>query len=110
MLKQIMDQCGGLDIFEKRRVSDAYSEIVFCNKDNDKWNKLFEDIFGFPAKSAGVKPTEEHLSLTKDYGGIHANQTLFKKIFDDSLVIAMLWPWQDDTHTTLKMFHVIINK
>lgn len=101
-LKEIIAGLGKLNIYEKRCISDEYDEIVFYNKDLDKWNKLFNDIFGPPFKPPGVKPTKEILALTADYGGITDNQTLFKKDFNDSTVIVMFWPWQDSIHTTLK--------
>ena len=30
------------------------------------------------------------------------NQVLYRKAFGDATVLAMLWPWQDGTHTTLE--------
>ena len=102
-LEEIMGKCGILDIDEKRCISDDYNEIVFYSKEMDDWNRIFVDILGPAIKPAGVKPTEEDLSLTQNYGGIYKNQTLFKKDFEKATVIAMFWPWQDKVHTTLKM-------
>lgn len=103
MLKEIIEKCGMLSVCEQRCITDEYTELVFFNKELDKWNKIFVDIFGQAIKPTGVKPTEDNLRLTKDYGGIHDNQILFEKKFDDVTVIAMFWPWQDNIHTTLKM-------
>ncbi len=105
-LKQIVDKCSLQNVREVRRITDGYVELVFSNKRLDDWNRIFSDILGPAKKPAGIKPSKDDLHLTKDYGGIWVNQTLFSKEFDDSTVIAMYWPWQDDAHTTLKMAHV----
>ncbi len=39
----------------------------------------------------------------KPYGGIRPDQTLYKKVFDKYVLIAMIWPWGDQQHMTLKM-------
>ncbi len=103
MLKEIVEQCSGLGIYEKRDITDEYVELVFYNKEQDEWNRIFTDILGPVIKPAGLEPTEDDLRLTKDYGGIRINQTLFKKKFDGVTVIAMFWPWQDGMQTTLKI-------
>jgi len=102
-LKEIMERCNGLDIDEQRSSSDDYNEVVFYNKDMDGWSGIFSEILGSAIKPAGKKPDKEALSLTEGYGGICDNQTLFKKDFDDYFIIAMFWPWQDNSHTTLKI-------
>lgn len=102
-VKEIFEQCHTLRIHEERCVTDEFCEIVFNNKDGDEWNKKCADILGHAIKPAGMEPTEDDQYLTKDYGGIWSDQTLFKKEFDDVTVIVMFWPWQDGVHTTVKM-------
>ncbi len=103
MLKEIIEKCSALGIYEKRNINDEYCELVFYNKETAYWLKIITDILGSAAKPQGIKPIQEHLRLTKDYGGIYAHQTLFKKEFGNATIIAMLWPWGDRTHTTLKI-------
>ncbi len=102
-LKEIVQKCRMQNVHEVRRITDDYVELVFYNRKLDQWNQTFCDILGPPKKPAGVKPSKEDLDLTEDYGGIWISQTLFRKEFGDSTVVAMYWPWQDDVHTTLKM-------
>ena len=102
-LKEILAKCGSLDVHEQRVVEEEYIELVFFSKDTKAWVKVLAQDLGAPAKPAGTEPTKEHSKLTEDFGGIFANQILFKKEFDNSIVLAMLWPWQDKTHTTLKL-------
>ena len=102
-LKDILEKCNGLEVSERRFISSEYAELVFLTKETDKWNSVFVDILGRAVKPAGVKPTADDLAVTKDYDGIYDNQILFKKDFDNISVMVMFWPWQDNTHTTLKL-------
>jgi hypothetical protein len=102
-LKEIVGKFSGLNIEEIRSSSEESQELVFTNERIEEWNKIFEEILGPPLKPKGVKPTKEDTQITADYGGIFANQTLYKKEFADTTVVAMLWPWQDSVHITLKM-------
>lgn len=102
-LKEIIEKVSALDVFEKRKVTDEYVEIVFYNKDVGKWNNLFTDILGPAIKPQGAKPAKDIKHLAEEYGGIYDNQTLFKKEFDDSSIIVMFWPWSNGVHTTLKI-------
>lgn len=107
-LREIIEKCSGLSVYEERCITDEYGELVFYNQEITEWNKISADIFGPAVKPAGMKPTEDDLHLTKDYGGIWVDQTLFKGEFGDVIVIAMFWPWSDGIHTTLKM--ALLNK
>ena len=102
-LREILEKCASLSIYEKRNANDEYSEVVFFNKELIEWSKVLSENLGPASKPAGTKPSKDDLHLTKEYGGIFANQTLFKKEFDNATIIAMLWPWSDEEHTTLKM-------
>ena len=102
-IKKIIERCNNLDVSEQRSMSDEYCELVFFNKEIEEWNNVFTEILGPAKKPAGAEPTQEDDVLTEEYGGIFTNQTLFKKDFDDFTIVAMFWPWQDGTHTTLKV-------
>jgi len=66
-------------------------------------DKMFTEIFGKAVKPSGTKPTKEDSRLTENYGGVYANQILYKKEFNNTTIIAMFWPWQDSTHITVKL-------
>jgi len=102
-LNEILQKIAHLNIEEKRTISEQYSELVFLNKDIEELHKIFAEIFGHPEKERGAKPSKDISNLTKDYGGVRENQTLFKKNETQTIIIAMLWPWGDNIHTTLKM-------
>jgi hypothetical protein len=102
-LREILDRCSLLEVEERRHQKEAYSELVFHNKDINEWHRILSEALGPPAKPAGKNPTKDLLRLTQEYGGILTGQTLFAKEFDDITVIAMFWPWGNGKHTTLKM-------
>ncbi|MCQ9208736.1 MAG: hypothetical protein NG712_05090 [Omnitrophica bacterium] len=102
-LKQLIERFNNLSVDEERTISDEYVELVFFTKDTDQWNKVLTDILGPALKPKGQQPTEGDLKLTEDCGGVHDNQTLFKKEVEGALVIAMFWPWLDGMFTTLKI-------
>jgi len=102
-LKEIIEKCKTLNIYEERFITDNYYEIVFYTKDNDQWIKLFTEILGPAANPAGAVPSEEDTELTKKYGGVRDDQTLFKKKVGNPGVAVMFWPWQDGVRTTLKV-------
>jgi len=102
-LKEIIAKCASLKVEEQRSLEEDYAELVLLTEDTDAWIKALSEDLGAPTKPAGTEPTGEDLEATGNYGGIFANQTLFKKELNGKTILAMLWPWQDKTHTTLKM-------
>ncbi len=107
-LKDIISRCGSLSICEEREVTDIYCEIVFYTKDTPQWEGILSEIFGSPAKPQGASPTKNDLALTMDFGGVFDNQTLFKQESENSIVLAMFWPWGNGEYTTLKL--AVLNK
>ena len=103
ILNDIVTLLDELEIHQRRTTTDEYCELVFYTKDTDKWRDLLANNLGQPIKPAGSKPSKEDELITKDYGGIYTEQTLFKKEVESSIVIAMFWPWQDGANTTLKL-------
>lgn len=102
-IKDIADKLSSLKVYEQRELTDTYSELVFCNTEKDAWYAIITEVLGPAVKPSGAKPAKDDLKLTDEYGGIFANQTLFKKAVDGVTFLAMFWPWQDDEHTTLKI-------
>ena len=105
-LKDILERCQNLKVEQKRSISDEYCEFVISGTDIEQWKKIFDEVFGLAQKKEGQKPTKEHLSLTENYGGIAANQILYKRDFDDGILLAMFWPWNDGSFVTLKLIHL----
>jgi len=102
-ISEILEKCGQLKIAEERASSRGYCEQIIFADEIDQWIKALTDILGSAVKPAGQKATPQYFSKTVDYGGILDNQTLFYKKFEDKSILAMLWPWKNKIHVTLKI-------
>lgn len=100
---EIFEKFNGLGVFEKRFLNDDYGEVVFFHKDLDQWSRILSELMGPPAKPAGQKTKDEHLKLSMKYGGVNDNQTLFQKDLGETILLALLWPWNNGTYITLKL-------
>lgn len=105
-LKEIIERCSGLNIEDKRKLTDEYGEFVFSSKDIEQWSEILTDILGPAVKPEGGKPAKEDKKITDDYGGVRRDQTLFRKEFDGFVIIAMFWPWSDEESITLKLVKI----
>ncbi len=107
--KEIIEKGHNLKVFQQRRVADSYAEIVVNSGEIMKWHELFTGVFGPASSPAGVDASPEDMQLTREFGGISEEQTLYKKDFGSGYVIAMLWPWQNGEHITIKVICVKVN-
>jgi hypothetical protein len=103
MLERIEQKLSELAVSKQRKRTDTYSELVFFNKDLKKWDRALSGILGPPMKSKWKKPDENLTAITRGFGGIRVGQTLYYKEFENCKILAMIWPWKDKTHTTLKL-------
>lgn len=84
-----------------------YGELVFFTDDLIDWETVLYRNFGPPIKKPQEPVTRELMELTGLFGELFDHQTLYVRKDPQLLVLAMLWPWQDKIHTTLKL---IINR
>ncbi len=103
MLSQLDTKFKSLEIFKQRKASETYREIVFFNKDVKKWDRVLSGKLGSPLKSKWGRPDKSLNKLTRKFGGIRKGQTIYVKEYDDCSIIAMIWPWKDKQHSTLKV-------
>ena len=105
-LEAIINQVQSLPIKEIRKATADYCEIVLANEQVDACQGILEAALGPPVKQAGEVVTEDLLALTEDFGEIVDHQILYVEKGTENAIVAMLWPWRDDVHTTLVMgFH-----
>lgn len=102
-INEIFEKISVLQIKKKRSHEEGYLEVVFYRKDLDVWERELKEIMGPAVKPFRTKPSEAHGKLAKPYGGIRSNQALYQKSFHAYDVIAMIWPWGDRQHMTLKI-------
>ncbi|MEI6631062.1 MAG: hypothetical protein WCL25_00400 [bacterium] len=86
--------------FETSRAdNENYLEIVIVK---DKLSELIlrlDNLFGPPQNQSSPQAQK----AIKEFGGIIKGQTLYFWHEDSSFIFAMLWPWQDGEHITIKM-------
>jgi len=91
-------------LFDTLRIDkDNYFEAVIVNNELAKLTASLGKVFGPP-----VWPPKNQLSprvqeAVKDFGGVRTGQTLYFWNEGKDTIFAMLWPWQDDYHITLKI-------
>lgn len=102
-LNQILEECEKLEIKRKKKVKEDYLELVIFAKDMTKWSDLLTKLLGSALKPVKKKPSSEDKKITKNFGGIRPDQTLYRKVFDEFTILAMLWPWRDNKLITLKI-------
>ncbi len=90
-------------IDECRKTSPGYLELVLSLENLKQVYPALEEYFGPPFKPAGVVPTKEALLRSEPYGGIEKQQILYYVERDGVSNCAMIWPWQDKTHATVKV-------
>ena len=91
-------------IFETIRVdSENYFEAVIVNSNLPVLIAKLDSLFGQPIWPAKSRLPAEIQNIINDFGGIKEGQTLYFCQQSSVCVFAMLWPWQDAYHITLKI-------
>lgn len=88
---------------ELRDESDVYLEVVILKKELPKLAASLEKFFGQPLWPSKNKPSPKIEKTIADFGGIMPGQTLYFSADANQTIFAMLWPWQDGQHTTVKI-------
>jgi len=86
-----------------RKENDAYLELVIIRKQLSNLLVTLDGFFGSSVWPSGNALTPEIQEVIKDFGGIMQGQTLYFWHNGSAFIFAMLWPWQDGEHITLKL-------
>jgi hypothetical protein len=105
-LTEVFAKLQGLEIFENRTVTDDLVELVFENKQAKNWHEKLEAVLGPALKPEGASGNSQANQLTKAFGGIRKEQTLYYKTFGEYAVMAMFWPWGNGKCTSCKIYRV----
>jgi hypothetical protein len=100
--KQLKKEIKAVTFESIRAESEEYFEAVVIKDHAQELAQKLESLFG-PA----VWPSKEKLSskiqeAIDQFGGIMKGQTLYFLSDQECALFAMLWPWQDGQHITLK--------
>ena len=83
--------------------NEDYFEAVVKKSSLEGLINILKDNFGSQAWPSKVKLSKYAEKVVNDFGGIRKGQTLYFSNNDGHPIFAMLWPWQDKEHTTLKL-------
>jgi len=100
---QIKNEVRTLKFDTLRMDCDNLFEAVVVKEELQILVNRLENFFGRP-----TWPSKERLSFkvretVDNYGGIQPGQTLYFRNQQDGDLFAMLWPWLDGNHTTVKI-------
>jgi len=93
---------------EVREDGEDYFEAVLVKKGLGSLSLLLNKFFGAPALPSQRPLPSQAQSVVADFGDIMAGQTLYFWHQGSDAVFAMLWPWGDKDHITLKMGQVTV--
>jgi len=88
---------------ELRLDDPGYFEAVVVKDKLYALTSKLEGFFGPPARPAEENLPEKIKMWVKMFGGIITGQTLYFQEGQEGAVLAMLWPWQDGQHITVKI-------
>jgi hypothetical protein len=104
---EFLREVRALSFEQVRTDTDEFLEAVITVDRLDSLNDILLRFFGQAVKPAGIRPSRELLSYTVSYGGIRQDQTLFYVESEENLQFAMLWPWSDGDHVTVKVIKAL---
>jgi len=91
-------------VFETVRADyEDYFEAVITKEKLDELNLSLERGLGAPAWPSKNRLASQVQKAVEEFGGVRAGQTLYWGDQEKFSLFAMLWPWQDAEHITLKM-------
>jgi len=95
---EIRKEVDGVVFDTLRTDSDNYFEAVIVKDELAKLTARLERFFGPP-----VRPSGKVQEVINGFGGIKPGQALYFWAQGKDTIFAMLWPWQDGWHTTVKI-------
>ena len=95
---------------EIRKEYEGYFEFVISTRYLAHLYPILEGYYGVPFKPPGIHPSNEARSVTKNYGGIQKQQTLYYMNREGVSDCAMIWPWNDGSRATVKMARGVVEE
>lgn len=82
---------------------DNYFEAVIVKDELNKLDTRLRQFFGEAAWPSKERLPYQMQQVISGFGGIMPGQTLYYRNEASGDIFAMLWPWQDGLHTTVKI-------
>lgn len=86
-----------------RADTDNYFEGVLIKEELVKLTGILDKFFGAPALPSHNKLSPQIQKIIDSFGGVMSGQALYFWNQGNDAIFAMLWPWQDGLHTTVKI-------
>ncbi|MFH1355156.1 MAG: hypothetical protein ABIH19_03300 [Candidatus Omnitrophota bacterium] len=99
MIKELKE----INFEEIRKEEGNYFEGVVLNSGLPRLIIALEKFFGLPAYPSEKELSPEAEAIVDNFGGVRSNQTLYFVNEDGKITFAMLWPWSDEEHITIKI-------
>lgn len=100
---EVKDEVKKIQFDTLRMDCDNLLEAVVAKEELNTLVGSLEKFFGRPAWPSKNRMSLQMRKTLDSYGGIMAGQTLYYWAKGPEILLAMLWPWQDGAHTTLKL-------
>lgn len=101
--KQIIQEIKAVKFNVIRVESDDYLEAVILRDQLSLLIEKLEKTFGKPVLSSSAGLPKEIEDIIGDFGGTREDQTLYFMKDKKYSYFAMLWPWSDEYHITIKV-------
>ncbi|MFA5356874.1 MAG: hypothetical protein WC301_05675 [Candidatus Omnitrophota bacterium] len=100
---EIKKEISGVAFDTLRADNEDYFEAVIENNKIGELTGSLEKVFGPPAWPSEKPIMPDTQGIIDTFGGIREGQTLYLRNDGKYSFFAMLWPWQDMQHTTVKI-------
>ena len=100
-----MAEIQNMDFQTVRMNSNNYFEAVLLKNKLSDLTKNLEKIFGAPKLPSEKELSAQMQEIINGFGSVRGNQSLYFLKEEEYYVFAMLWPWQDGEHITLRIVH-----
>lgn len=100
---ELIQELKQLNFESWRKETGDYFEAVVLKSGLPGLAGRLNNWFGQPVFPAKTKLPSSIEKITNEFGGIRPGQTLYLWQEGKDLILAMLWPWQDKEHTTVKI-------
>lgn len=101
--QEIVNKVKELNFSEMRADEAGRFEAVIVKQAMGELKRRLEEYFGQPIFPSGQKLTAEIQRSIDSNGGIMPGQTLYYRSQGKEVLFAMLWPWSDGQHITIKI-------
>lgn len=103
LFQQLKTEIKDIGFEQVRKDNEDYLEAVILKSGLPQLTTRLERFFGSLAWPSKTSLSSQAKEVIEDFGGLRHGQALYFKQQDNQATFAMLWPWNDGEHLTLKV-------